>query len=433
MNPSAALKSLAAAIAAAFAIGIALVTAQAHGGLAANSISPAQVRKIVAGIQVLRGLNFKSKIPITYITPDAVAKRMTADVNNAKDKESIRLASESGVMLGLYPPNVDLAGATIAMLQGQLGGFYDFRRKDLAIVESPPAKGAVISNEEKIETEDVIAHELTHALQDQNFKIAKPLDNSGQDDDRTAALRAVVEGDATLAGFGFIAGRMDDQVLDAFVKHIPEMEKQFAERTRDVPLGIREPFIFQYMQGARFVAEAYHRDGWPGVNALYAHPPQSTQQILNPWMYFDRPAPVPQVHVVGYEKVLKDWKKSDESAAGELMLRVIIEATLGKDSAYVAIANAWAGDSMVILTKGSSVTVLWMIAFTNEESAQSFADAYGDALDKIDGAHAAHRVERNGRTALVMVGDGAIRFHEFLAEVWKQSTVSSSANPRPPG
>ena len=258
---------------------------------------------------------------------------MKADIDNPKDRESIRLNSVSGVMLGLYPPNVDLAGAAIGMLQGQLGGFYDCRRKDLAIVESPLAKGAVISNEQKLESVDVIAHELTHALQDQHFSIAKTLDNrSEDDDDSTIALRAVLEGDATLAGFGFIAGRMDDQVLDAFVKHIPEMEKQFAEKTRDVPFGIREPFIFQYMQGVRFVAEAYHRDGWPGVNALYAHPPQSTQQILNPWMYFDRPAPVPQVHIAGYEKVLKDWKKSDESAAGELILRVVIQATLGKDS-----------------------------------------------------------------------------------------------------
>ena len=280
----------------------------------------------------------------------------------------------------------------------------------------------------------MIAHELTHALQDQNFGIAKTLDNrSAEDDDSTIALRAVVEGDATLAGFGFIAGRMDDQVLDAFVKHIPEMEKQFAERAKDVPFGIREPFIFQYMQGVRFVAEAYHRDGWPGVNALYAHPPQSTQQILNPWMYFDRPAPVPQVHVAGYEKVLKDWKKSDEAAAGELILRVVIQATLGKDSSYVALANAWAGDSTVILTKGSAITVLWMIAFSNDESARSFADAYAEALDKIDGTHTAHRVERDGPRVLVMVGDGAIRFHEFLADVWKQSIVSVQPSPRPPG
>jgi hypothetical protein len=423
----------ASAIATIFALGIALLTAPANAGLAANAITPAQVQKIVAGIQVLRELKFKSKVPITYITSAAVATRMKADIDNAKDRESIRLDTESGVMLGLYPPHIDLAGASIGMLQGQLGGFYDFRRKDLAIVESPVAKGVVISREQKVDTVDVIAHELTHALQDQNFSIAKSLDNGGRDDDRSIALHAVLEGDATLSGFGFIAGRMDDQVLDAFVNHIPDMEKQFAEKTRDVPFGVREPFIFQYMQGARFVAEAYHRNGWPGVDALYANPPQSTQQIFNPWMYFDRPAPVPQVHVAGYEKVLKDWKKSDESAAGELTLRVVIQATLGQDSSYVALANAWAGDSTVILTRGSSITVLWMIAFTNDESAETFAAAYGDALDKIDGAPVAHRIERNGSSVLVMVGEGAIRFREFLAEVWKQSTVSTPPSPRPPG
>ena len=123
-----------------------------------------------------------------------------------------------------------------------------------------------------------------------------------------------------------------------------------------------------------------------GVNALYAKPPQSTQQVLNPWMYFDRPTPVPQVHLAGYEKVLSDWKKSDESTAGELMLRVVIQAALGKHSSYVVLANVWAGDRMITLTKGTAVTVLWMIAFTNDESAQSFTAAYAEALDKIDGA-----------------------------------------------
>jgi hypothetical protein len=107
-------------------------------------------------------------------------------------------------------------------------------------------------------------------------------------------------------------------------------------------------------------------------------------------------------------------------------LRVLIESTLGKDSSYVALANAWGGDSVAILTSGKSMTVLWLVAFTNDESAETFADAYGGALDTISGAHTAHRIERNGREVLVMVGDGAIRLHEFVPEMWKESTVTAA-------
>jgi hypothetical protein len=418
------LKSVAAS--ALLAILIACAAVRSWAQLPTGAITPAQVQKIVAGIQILRELKFKSKVPISYLTPDQTAARIKADIDREKLNGTLALEAKAGAMLGLYPPNFDLAAVGIGMLKREIAGFYDPRKKDLVIVESPLAKGATVTRVQRLQTVNVVAHELTHGLQDQNFNIGTTLEQAKNDDDRLVAMKAVIEGDATLAGFGFIAGRMDDEVLNVFVKHIPDMEKEFAEKTRDVPLGVREPFIFQYMYGARFVAEAYHRNGWKGVDALYAHPPQTSQQIMNPWMYFDRSTPRPDVHLAGYQKVLAGWKQAEVSTFGELLLRVLIESTLGKDSAYVALANAWGGDSSVILVKGDAVTILWMVAFTNEESAMTFADAYGSALDKINGAHTAHRLARNGREVFVIVGDGAIRSHEFLPAIWKESTVTDA-------
>jgi hypothetical protein len=424
MTPRTKLKSVALAGSALLAILIAFDADRSWATLPSGAITPAQVQRIVAGIQTLRELKFKSRVPISYLTPDQTALRIKADIEREKRNGTLALEAKAGAMLGLYPPNLDLAGVAVGMLKRELGGFYDLRKKDLVIVESPLAKGVTITRAQKIETVNVIAHELTHGLQDQNFNISATLEKAKNDDDRSVALSAVVEGDATLAGFGFIAGGMNDEVLNVFVKHIPDMEKEFAEKTRDVPLSVREPFIFQYMYGARFVAEAYHRNGWSGVDALYAHPPQTTQQIMNPWMYFDRAMARPEIHLAGYEKALAGWKQAEVSTFGELLLRVLIQSTLGKDSAYVALANAWAGDCAVILVKGESVTILWMVAFTNDESAATFADAYGNALDKINGAHTAHRIVRNGREVFVLAGDGAIRSLEFLPAVWKESTVT---------
>jgi hypothetical protein len=273
MTPRVRLKTFLVAGPALFAILIAFGAARSWAQLPTGAITPAQVNRIVAGIQVLRELKFESKVPISYLTPDQTAVRIRAEIAREKLKGTLALESKAGAMLGLYPPNLDLAEVGIGMLKREIAGFYDPRKKDLVIVESPPAKGANITRVQKLETANVIAHELTHGLQDQNFNIGTSLEQAKNDDDRSVALSAVVEGDATLAGFAFIAGRMDDEVLNVFVKHIPDMEKEFAEKTRDVPLGVREPFIFQYMYGARFVAEAYHRNGWSGVDALYVHPP----------------------------------------------------------------------------------------------------------------------------------------------------------------
>lgn len=408
-------------------LALTLTGVYAHAELRAGAITAAYVQNIIGQIQDLRGLKFEYPVRIAYLNPEQVGRRIKSDTENEKDRETARLNAEVGTMLGLLPKGFDPGNAPASMLKLDLGGFYDLQRKELVIVETPAAVGKRITAQQMLETSNVVAHELTHALQDQHFAIGTRLKlaNDG-DDDRSLALRAVVEGDATLAAYGIAAGRIDNQVLDVFVQHIPDMERQFAEKTRDVPWGVREPFIFQYMSGARFVAEAYHRRGWNGVNALYAKPPQSTQQILHPPLYFDSASPPPQVHIAGYENILSDWTKRDESPLGEFLLRIILQSTLGHDTPFAALADSWSGDSAVVLTKNNSTTVLWMLAFADEESAASFVRAYSEALDRIHGARTPHRVERNSRLVLVMVGDGAAHDRDLLPEVWRNATVTAA-------
>ena len=106
-------------------------------------------------------------------------------------------------------------------------------------------------------------------------------------------------------------------------------------RMEGKPRAMTYPFIFQYTEGARFVAEAYHRKRWDGVNALFKGPPLSTQQIMHPELYFDHPTSAKTVKLAGYEKVLRDWKKVDEDTLGELMLKIMLERTMGEQTPYV--------------------------------------------------------------------------------------------------
>ena len=92
------------------------------------------------------------------------------------------------------------------------------------------------------------------------------------------------------------------------------------------------------------------------MNALFNGPPLSTQQIMHPELYFDHPTPALTVKLAGYEKVLHDWKKVDEDTLGELMLKIMIERTMGEDTPYVEASTKWAGDRIVALQKGKSLT-----------------------------------------------------------------------------
>jgi hypothetical protein len=223
-----------------------------------------------------------------------------------------------------------------------------------------------------------------------------------------------------------VTGRVDDQTIDYFDTHLQDIVPIFMGRTEGKPRAMTYPFIFQYTEGARFVAEAYHHKGWDSVNALFKGPPISTQQIMHPELYFDHPTPAKTVKLTGYEKVLHDWKKVDEDTAGELMLKILIERTMGEDTPYVEAAKKWAGDRIVALQKGKALTVLWMLTFRDTGSADNFNQLYSGILGKVLPGTTARKIDQRGPAVFVMIGDGAIRYHEYLPEVWKESRIDGA-------
>jgi hypothetical protein len=271
-----------------------------------------------------------------------------------------------------------------------------------------------------------LGHELTHALQDQHFDLSAAMKKYKGNTDRTLAYKAIVEGDATLSGFSVVTGRVDDQTIDYFDTHLQDIVPIFMGRTEGKPRAMTYPFIFQYTEGARFIAEAYHHGKWAAVNRLFTGPPLSTQQIMHPELYFDHPTPPETVKLTGYEKVLHDWKKVDEDTMGELMLKIVLERTMGEGTPYVGAAKKWAGDDLIALQKGNMLTVLWMLAFRDPGSAENFYQLYSGILDKVLPTMTPHRLVQRGPAVFVMIGDGAIRNHEYVDEVWKDSRIAAA-------
>jgi hypothetical protein len=278
----------------------------------------------------------------------------------------------------------------------------------------------------KLDTMGTLGHELTHALQDQHFDIEAAQKKYKSNTDRELAYKAIVEGDATLSGFSVVTGRVDDETIDYFNSHLQDIVPIFMGRMEGKPRAMTYPFIFQYTEGARFVAEAYHRKKWAGVNALFNGPSLSTQQIMHPELYFDHPTPALTVNLAGYEKVLHDWKKIDENTLGELMLKIMLERTMGEDTPYIEASTKWNGDRIVALKKGKSLTVLWMLTFRSAGDADNFAQLYSGILDKVLPGTTARKVDRLGHAVFAMIGDGAIRYREYLPEVWKQSSIDGT-------
>jgi hypothetical protein len=209
------------------------------------------------------------------------------------------------------------------------------------------------------------------------------------------------------------------ETLSSSMKDLPET---FAAESKDTPEGLGYPLIFQYSEGVRFVGEAYKRGGWRAVDALYSKPPQSTQQIINPSLYFDHPLPPVEVAVAGYQPVLKDWSEADEDTFGELSIQIILQLGYGKDSPEVALARKWAGDRMAILAHNSDIGVIWIAVFRDEDSARQFANVYQKQLDRTR-ASTPHHIERHGDAVLVIAGIIANQSSVLAPAVWKASRI----------
>ena len=400
-----------------------------------GAVNQTKADQVEAGIQQFRQLQFTAPVPLVIKTRNQAEAMLAAEITHDHTDEQMRIGSVTGAMTGIYPRGLDLKTETLKLLRKQIAGFYDPHTGQMVLVEGAADVSLWRSAASFVARRDVVgemllAHELTHALQGQHFAIEQMLNQVKDNDDRDLALKAVAEGDATLAGFGYVTGRLDNPTIDLIETRMDDLPRTFAAQSGDVPIGLSAPMIFQYAAGTRFVATAYRRGGWAAVDALYADPPQSTLEILEPDRYFDRRTPPNAIDLSGYQPFLDGWTKVDDDTYGALLLKVIIERNLGMDAPQLALVDHWAGDRMITLQKGRALTIVWMLSFRDAASAEQFGAAYSGILTSILGRGTAHRVAVVAPNVLVMIGDGANQFDRLAPAVWKASTIIHPTAPR---
>lgn len=399
-----------------------------HGG----KVDLATANQVKAGIQKQRELKFKAPVPLVVKTPDEAERILIAEISRDHSDEDLRIGGLTGAMTGLFPPGIDLKSESIKLLRSQIAGFYEPREKQMVLVEEKHGFGfwngaAQVITHRDLAGEMLLAHELTHALQDQAFGLDAMLKRVKDNDDRSLAVKSVAEGDATLAGFGYIAGGLTSAGVDAVVSKLANLPEVFNAESQNVPEGLSTPLLFQYSAGTRFVAEAWRRGGWAKVDTLYANPPASTQQIMQPELYFDHPSPPARITIAGYENFLRGWKQIDDDTYGELLLSVILKQNLPARAPALSTLPEWAGDRILAFEKGDALALLWIIVFRNAPSAEEFARAYTGVLDHLRGESNPHRVEARSATVLILINQGPGNLAELASGVWKSSTVKGIA------
>jgi hypothetical protein len=411
---------------------ITLSCAVVFAGCAYSLINGGKVNQTLAGnieqgIQGIRELSFKHHVPVVLKNPDQVEQMVIADLQRDFTDAQLDADGKAGSMLALFPPGMDLKAESVKLLKSQIAGFYDPYEKQMVLVEGSVNVGFTDRMLEFMVQRDLVndmllAHELTHALQDQNFGLQDQLDKLKDNSDAEIALKSVAEGDATIAGFAYVAGRMDNSIANTLTSSMKNLPETFAAQSKDTPEGLSYPLIFQYSEGVRFVSEAYRRGGWKAVDALYSKPPQSTQQIIDPSLYFDRPLTPVEVELAGYQTILKEWTTADADTFGELSIQLILQLGYGKQAPEVEVAKNWAGDRMAIVSRGADVAVLWIVVFRDDDSARRFEESYRMLLDRVRPS-TPHHLERRSNAILVIAGAIANQSSTLAPAVWKASKI----------
>jgi hypothetical protein len=268
-------------------------------------------------------------------------------------------------IFGLAPNNFAYRPFLIKLLTEQVAGYYDPKAQQFYLADWIELEGQ----------KPVMAHELTHALQDQHFDLKRFEKWPKGDSDAELAAHALIEGDATLAMTFYMAKH--PLVALAFIKSLGNQEPA-TEQFKLAPRALRESLLFPYEAGSNWATQVYKRGGWDMVSKAFTKLPQSTEQILHPDKYFAYEAPV-KVTMPDLKLLLgPGWKRIDTDVNGEFGCYLILDEYLNDATESKQAAAGWGGDQYV-LYEGANATeafVAELTAWDTPGDAREFFDAY---------------------------------------------------------
>ncbi len=301
-------------------------------------------------------------------------------------------ANELGMKaLGLLPHDVDLKAVMVKVYSEEIAAFYDTKTKTMHMIKEPEAKAkkpptfmerlmGKTGGFDKDENKTVIAHEMTHALADQNFDIDAMQALAKHDDDRSLALSALVEGEATLTMIGAQMNDWDGSAIQEFPAAnldrifsmlMPFMPMAGGKSLREAPVILSETMLFPYLRGLVFCAQLTNDGGWKALNQAYRKPPLSTEQIIHPEKYAAEPDP-PTAVDLGKIDVDQGWKEIGRNVVGEMQLAVLLRRHGGK-----AAAAGWDGDDYAVFEgPEGKVGLVWFTTWDRVDDAREFHNGY---------------------------------------------------------
>lgn len=324
----------------------------------------ARLRKgIEKSVTGLRDLPFTKPVVYRQIPRSDLPKVLRQKLSQQVPDQEFTDAGVALAALGLLPPGTDLQKTYLGLLGEQVGAFYDQHTEEVFTFSGQPLSS--------LQNRVILAHELTHALEDQHFHLANlPLEGKGNDD-RALAASALVEGDATLVMDRYMVGNLSAAALrDTLASTFTTDLRQLAA----APRYLRESLLFPYLRGQVFCQALYDRGGWTALAEAFRHPPDCSAQILHPERFLTTPRQEPEA--VEYpDTTLLGKKPASDNVLGEFGTQQLLKSWLKDEGTANGIAAGWAGDHYLVYGDGKANSYLWRSVWSTPAAARKFASA----------------------------------------------------------
>jgi hypothetical protein len=323
----------------------------------------AEVPAYLAKVSELRGLAIKSPINCLELSRDqyTALKQKSGLAYENPD----RLDAEEIIykQIGLIPGDYAYSKCMAEPNTNSLVATYDAKLNALLL-----PIGETIDR-------STLAHELVHALLDQNFQLETLREKADQSTDSALAFAALIEGDARLIAEKFPSlqteAEKEDPLISAARCTLPvELESQFA-----FPSG------FGFIYASRLTAD----HGVSALNQDYTNPPLCTSAILHSKERFRN---CPKWRVLSISSDERAWiddyigeathKRYTESL-GEYTLGLTLTPQLGREKAMLA-AKGWAGDKIALWQGKSRNATSWVSVWQNSNEALQYAQYFSSSM-----------------------------------------------------
>jgi hypothetical protein len=371
-----------------------------------HQITPAEAKELFRSVdEILRfaskdtGLPIKKKVKRTIVSREQVEKYIGDKFKNDADRIRFERSELVEKKFGLLPRTFDLHSFLIKLLTEQVAGYYDEKTRTMNLLDW---------NEPEMQR-PVMAHELTHALQDQSYNLEKmskhdeeiekrgleDLDALVKNDEQSTCRSAVLEGQAMIVLLDYVLAPQGGSVEKT--PQVVDMMQASMDKSRGSPVFDSAPFLLQeelafpYRQGMKFIKDLLVAGGKPlAYQGVLERMPQTSREVMEPKEYLaGRRVPPLLLPDLGFLK--KDYEPYDAGAVGQLDVSILLRIYADEALAN-SLSPEWRGGSYFAAGRRGAkpsdrnstahIGLFYVSKWATESAAREFAKTYAGALPK---------------------------------------------------